>query len=186
MTLIYSDGYFRTGSNFLQHSLKIAYPEATITSNDPVPHYGIDLIKDLTIYSGIAISLRDPIHTLGSIFSFFKIKYDSERKIQEVKNLKGYLKDMQDNKENIFIFKFDEMSDDINSVLNKFYQRFPQMGQPIQINDSDVVNSIISSGAVHAVPGFNTEDHTELYATIRADFSSELEDIYSIYNDLIV
>ncbi len=185
MTLIYSDGYFRTGSNFLYNSLQLAYPEATITSNDPVTHYGIGLVKDLTIYSGIAISLRDPVHTLGSIFSFFKIKYDSERKIQEVKNLKGYLKDMQDNKENIFICKFDEMSDDINAVLNKFYERFPQVGQPIQINDSDIINSIISSGATHAVPGFNTQDLTELYSTIRADFATELEEMYAIYNEIV-
>lgn len=185
MTLIYSDGYFRTGSNFLQHSLKLAYLDATVTSEDPFAHYGIGLVKDLTIYSGIAISLRDPVHTLGSVFSFFKIENNSEQKNEHIKYLKIYLQDIKNNKNNIFISKFDEMSNDVNLVLDKFYQKFPQVGQPLQINDLDVVNSIISSGASHAVPGFNTQDNTELYSTIRADFATELEEIYTIYNEIM-
>lgn len=186
MTLIYSDGYFRTGSNFLQHSLKIAYPNAVITSDDPSPHYGVGLIKDLTIYSGIAISLRDPVHTLGSIFSLFKIEDDLEQKNQHVKYLKTYLEDIKNNKENVFIFKFNEMSNDINAALNKFYEKFPQVGEPLQVNNLDVTNSLISSGKLHTVPGFNTQDNTELYSTIRSDFAVELEAIYTTYNEIIV
>lgn len=185
MTLIYSDGYFRTGSNFLQESLKIAYPNAVITSDDPFPHYGIGLVKDLTIYSGIAISLRDPVHTLGSSFSFFKIENNSEQKNEHIKYLKVYLEDLKNNKENVFISKFDEMSTDINFVLNKFYQKFPQLGEPLQVNNLDVTNSLISSGRPHAVPGFNTRDNTELYSTIRSDFAVELEAIYTTYNEII-
>jgi hypothetical protein len=185
MTLIYSDGYFRTGSNFLHHSLKIAYPNAVVTSDDPAPHFGVGLIKDLTIYSGIAISLRDPVDTLCSIFSFFKIENNLEQKNQHVKYVKTYLEDIKINKENIFISKFDEMSADINSVLNKFYQKFPQLGEPLQVNDLDVTNSLISSGRTHAVPGFNTEDNTELHSQITTEFAADLEQIYLIYNEII-
>lgn len=185
MTLIYCDGYFRTGSNFLQHSLKIAYPEADVTSYDPVPHYGVGLIKDLTIYSGLAVSLRDPLHTLGSVFSFFRIENSSEEKAQHIRALKGYLVDIQTNKENIFMSDFNEMADDVNLVMQKFYQKFPEVGAPAQVEALAVTDSLLASGKSHAVPGFNTEDKEDLYSRITADFTTELEELRAIYNEIL-
>lgn len=185
MSLIYSDGYFRTGSNFLRNSLQLAYPEATVTSEDPVPHYGIGLVKDLTVYSGIAISVRDPLQTLSSVFSFFRAQNDASQKLYHIKALKGYLTDLQVNKDSVFVVKFGDMTTDINLTINSFAQKFPELGTPTLIDVNDINQSVIDSGAIHAVSGYNAALRVEEQEDILTNYAEELTELNSIYNEIV-
>lgn len=184
MSLIYSDGYFRSGSNFLYHSIKLAYPNSQVTSEDPVPHLGVGLIKDKSIYSGIAVSVKSPLSTLHSVFSFFKIEDNDTAKAEQIANLKAYLIDLNNNKNDVFIVKFEDLISDHNSAMLNFSQRFLNIGVPNTTSVEDVLSDINNSGKAHAVPGFNTRKSDELMELIQNQYSAAIEELNEIYIQL--
>jgi hypothetical protein len=185
MSLIYTDGYFRSGSNFLHHSIKLAYSNSQVISEDPAPHLGIGLIRDKNIYDGIAIVVKNPLSQLHSIFSFFKIEDNSLAQIEQISNLKSYLIDLVSNKNDAFIVNFDSLISDHNSVMLQFSQRFPNIGVPNTVSTEDILSDISNSGKVHAVPGFNSRKNNDLLSLIQNSYNDDILELEEIYGQII-
>ncbi len=179
------DGFFRSASHYIYYVFKNAYPNDEIFYGYPMAHYGVDeLVK--TEFTNIAITIRNPYDVLVSCIHEFTLINDDQRTNFYINNLKGYLTGILQEKNNVCILKFDDLTTDLNLCLNKFANKFPECANFIVPNVDEIKNQMYIEAPSNVLPFEDGNIRDDAKAYLNQDkFAAKLAELNVLYQEII-
>jgi hypothetical protein len=179
------DGFFRSGSHYIYYAFKNSYPNDEIFYGYPMPHYGIDEdVKDQ--FNNIAITIRNPYDVLVSCIHEFTLINDDEKTNFYINNLKGYFTGILQEKNNVYIMKFDDMVTDLGSCMQGFANRFPECVNFIVPNVDEIKNQMSIEAPSNALPFEDGNIRDDAKAYLNQDkFAVKLAELNNLYDQIV-
>lgn len=182
---ILADGFFRSGSHYIYYIFKNAYPNDEVFYGYPMPHYGVDdSVK--SEFTNIAITIRNPYDVLVSCVHEFSLINDDERTNFHINKLKGYFTEILQEKNNLCILNFDDLTTNLDLCLNKFATKFPECANFILPNVEEIKNQMKIEAPSNALPFEDGNIRDDAKAYLNQDkFTESLAELNLLYQELI-
>jgi hypothetical protein len=180
------DGFFRSASRYTHYVFQNAYPEKEIFYGYPLAHYGIES-NYKNEFDAIAVVLRDPKDTLISICNEFNLIDNEEKTFFYLNMFKGFLNTINQNKNDIYICKFNDIVSDPQQSIVNFSIRFPEFSVYSQISKESILEQITLGDHLDILPKQDQDqekNQAELYLN-QEKFSAKLAELNSLYNMII-
>lgn len=179
------DSVPRCGNRWLNSVVNSAFPTAFQRWGYLHRHNHETFYNSLNKFDTIVSILRNPLDSLASSLYTFSYTND-EAIIIDIQGTINILKEIKNNKENILLLTFEEITQNVNSVLQKISSRINLDPLPV---DENLVREKLekdSFGTFYSVPINNTEQINECKTTLLQEkFKPYMDEANSLYNELI-
>jgi hypothetical protein len=179
------DAVPRSANRWLNASVNAAFPLAFQRWGYLHQHNPETFNKAVGKFDAIVSVIRNPQDSLASTLNIFGYE-NSERVIENIVGTTNMLKAIKQNKDNILLFTFEEVTQDIKSVLATIASKVGT--NAIEINESEVKDKLSKeqAGSFYSVPIDNADTLANIKAILeKPEYALYIKEANDLYQELI-
>lgn len=175
----------RSGNRWINATINAAFPSAFQRWGYLNQHNPETFTKAVGKFDAIVSVIRNPQDNLASVLNLFGYE-NPEKIIQNINGTINMLKAIKQNKNDILLFTFEEVTENISSVLDTIASKVGI--DALTIDEAQIKDRLAkeSAGSFYSVPVDNTDKLNEMKAILaQPEFASLMQEAMDLYQEII-